>query len=80
MQIKWNNSKTKCMQFGDVSYAIRQSLVKNEQLIELGEIIEARGLGRNSETEITIADLTGAAIQDLQIATVVFDQIAKSMS
>lgn len=73
------DSRSQCMQFGDVSYAIRQSLVKEEQLIELGEIIEGRALGRNSETEITVADLTGVAIQDLQIAGVVFDQIAKSM-
>lgn len=73
------DSRSQCMQLGDVSYAIRQSLVKEEQLIELGEIIEDRALGRNSETEITVADLTGIAIQDLQIATVVFDQIAKSM-
>lgn len=29
------DSRSQCMQFGDVSYAIRQSLVKEEQLIEL---------------------------------------------
>jgi len=68
------DSRSQCMQFGDVSYAMRQSLVKEGQLIELGEVIEDSSLGRNSETEITVADLTGVAIQDLQIATVVFDQ------
>jgi ornithine cyclodeaminase len=69
------DSRSQCMQFGDVSYAIGQDLIKKERLIELGEVIEDSSLGRNSETEITVADLTGVAIQDLQIAAVVFDQI-----
>lgn len=68
------DSRSQCTQFGDVSYAIKQNLIKEEQLIELGEVIEDNVLGRNSETEITVADLTGVAIQDLQIATIVFDQ------
>ena len=67
------DSRSQCAEFGDVSYAIRQNLLKKERLIELGEVIEDRSIGRNSETEITVADLTGVAIQDLQIATVVFD-------
>lgn len=69
------DSRSQCAEFGDVSYAIRQNLLKKERLIELGEVIEDRSLGRNSETEITVADLTGVAIQDLQIAAVVFGQI-----
>lgn len=69
------DSRSQCAEFGDVSYAIRQNLLKKERLIELGEIIDNSFLGRNSETEITVADLTGVAIQDLQIATVIFDQI-----
>jgi ornithine cyclodeaminase len=69
------DSCIQCMQFGEVSYAIRQGVMKKERLIELGAVIEDHALGRNSETEITIADLTGVAIQDLQIAAAVFDQI-----
>lgn len=68
------DSRSQCAQFGDVSYAIKQKLIKEEQLIELGAVIENSALGRNSETEITVADLTGVAIQDLQIAEIVFDQ------
>jgi ornithine cyclodeaminase/alanine dehydrogenase-like protein (mu-crystallin family) len=30
-------------------------------------------LGRDSETQITVADLTGVAIQDLQIAATLFE-------
>ena len=68
------DSRSQCTQFGDVSYAIRQNLIKGEQLVELGEVIENSAYGRNSETEITVADLTGLAIQDLEIAALVFNQ------
>lgn len=70
------DSRSQCREFGDVSYAIRQKLVKEEKLIELGEVIQNRSLGRTSEAEITIADLTGVAIQDLQIASLVFEKSA----
>lgn len=69
------DSRSQCAEFGDVSYAIRQNLLKKERLIELGEVIEDRSLGRHSEAEITVADLTGVAIQDLQIAAVIYGQI-----
>lgn len=68
------DSRSQCTQFGDVSYAIKQNLIRKEQLVELGEVLEDSSLARNSETEITVADLTGVAIQDLQIAAIVFDQ------
>lgn len=69
------DSRSQCSQFGDVSYALRQNLITNDRLIELGEVIEDGSLCRNSPTEITVADLTGVAIQDLQIATVVFERL-----
>lgn len=68
------DSRSQCAQFGDVSYAIKQNLIQARQLVELGEVIEKRGCGRNAENEITVADLTGVAIQDLQIAATVFEQ------
>ncbi len=38
------------------------------QLIELGEVIANPSLGRENATQITVADLTGLAAQDIQIA------------
>ncbi len=68
------DSRSQCIEMGDVSYAVKQGLIKKEQLIELGEVIMNSSLGRTSETEITVADLTGVAIQDLQIAAVIFEK------
>jgi ornithine cyclodeaminase len=62
------DSRTQCAAFGDSSYAIQQGLIANADLIELGEIIQNGTLGRTDASQITIADLTGVAVQDIQIA------------
>jgi len=62
------DSRKQCAAFGDSSYAIQQGLVTVENLLELGEIIQDRSLRRKDAAQITIADLTGVAVQDIQIA------------
>jgi len=39
--------------------------------LELGHVIKNPGIGRTSEDQITVVDLTGVAIQDIQIAKMV---------
>jgi ornithine cyclodeaminase len=65
------DSRKQCVLYGDSSYAIKQGLIPAADLVELGEIAQNPELGRQSESEITIADLTGVAIQDIQIAKLV---------
>jgi ornithine cyclodeaminase len=43
--------------------------------VELGRVIEDAGLRRASEDEITVADLTGVAVQDIQISAAVWDRL-----
>jgi ornithine cyclodeaminase len=62
------DSCSQCSLFGDTSFALRAGLITSDQMIELGSIIENSSSGRTNEEQITIADLTGIAIQDLQIA------------
>lgn len=62
------DSREQCIAFGDTSYALKEGLIKENQIIEMGEMILNPQYGRVSEDQITIADLTGIAIQDLQIA------------
>jgi len=38
----------------------------------LGEVLEGTKLGRTGSNQITVADLTGVAIQDLVIAEAVY--------
>lgn len=66
------DSKTQCALFGDVSYAIKKGLVGFEKLVELGDVLVDPSLGRTKKKQITVCDLTGIAIQDLQIAETVY--------
>jgi ornithine cyclodeaminase len=42
-------------------------------LVELGDVIAGKAKGRISDDQITIADLTGVAVQDIKIATAVYE-------
>lgn len=68
------DSRVQCAQFGDSSYALKQGWIRRDQLIELGELIEKRNLPRQA-TDITIADLTGVAVQDIAIAELALDRL-----
>jgi ornithine cyclodeaminase len=65
------DSRGQCLQFGDSSFAIRQNWIQPELLVELGELISNEQIRRHSAQDITIADLTGVAVQDIAIADLV---------
>jgi len=60
-----------CQQRGEVFHALKNNKIIKDDIIELGDII-ARGKGRTYKDQVTIADLTGVAIQDIKIAEAVF--------
>jgi ornithine cyclodeaminase len=57
---------------GEIYQALKESCLSAENLIELGEVLEGTKLGRTGPNQITVADLTGVAIQDLVIAEAVY--------
>jgi ornithine cyclodeaminase len=60
---------------GEVFRAVRAGVIGREGLVELGRVIEEPALGRASDEEITVADLTGVAVQDIQISAAVWDRV-----
>jgi ornithine cyclodeaminase len=62
------DSRSQCLDHGEAAHAVRARLRDAAQFVELGEIVAAPTLGRTGADQITIADLTGLAIQDIQIA------------
>jgi ornithine cyclodeaminase len=48
-------------------------LIKGNDLIELGAVIDNPSLGQINSTQITVADLTGLAVQDIQIVKSIID-------
>lgn len=50
-----------------------RGLIGRVDLIELGEIIPRGSKDRTDDTQITIVDLTGVAVQYFKIATSVYE-------
>lgn len=68
------DSITQSIERGDAAHALRKKVIAKTQLIELGTIIGGLKKGRTSDQQITVADLTGLAVQDLQIAKAVYER------
>ena len=57
---------------GEVYKAVSAGAIGRGRLVELGQVISDGKLWRASENEITVADLTGVAVQDIQISKAVW--------
>ena len=66
------DSISQCVDHGELAHAIQAGLLDPSRIVELGTAIGAGSRARTNEEQITIADLTGVAVQDLQIATHVY--------
>jgi ornithine cyclodeaminase len=69
------DSRSQCAKRGEIAKALQQKRVDIASVIELGAIASGRIPGRQSQTDITVADLTGLAVQDLAIASAVLDTL-----
>lgn len=56
---------------GECYRAMQNGMITKDEIHELGEMIVNEDLQRGSKDEITVVDLTGVAIQDIQIAKAV---------
>jgi ornithine cyclodeaminase len=70
------DSRSQCLDHGEAGYAVRAGIVAPERFVELGELATT-GRGRTSEAQITVADLTGVAVQDIAIAQLVYAQLLR---
>lgn len=65
------DSVFQCVDHGECFHAVKSKMIEEDSILELGNVIKNPDLGRTSEDQITLADLTGVAIQDIQIAKMV---------
>jgi ornithine cyclodeaminase len=65
------DSVSQCVDHGECFYAVQGRHIEEGSILELGHVIKNPAIGRTSEDQITVADLTGVAIQDIQIAKMV---------
>ena len=74
------DSISQCLERGEISHALRAGLVRKVDLVELGRVIAGTTEGRTSADEITVADLTGVAVQDIVITKAVYEALGSQES
>lgn len=65
------DSISQCIDHGEIADAVKKRLLQPTQIIEFGRLI--KGGRRMSDQQITLADLTGIATQDIQIAKIIYE-------
>jgi ornithine cyclodeaminase len=67
------DSIEQCRVRGEISKALAAGVLDEARVTELGNVIVDPSLQRTSDRQITVADLTGVAVQDIQISTAVYE-------
>ncbi len=62
---------------GEVAQALRAGSIDEAAVVELGAILAGDASGRTDDDQITVADLTGVAVQDLMIASAVVRDLTR---
>ncbi|MBZ0333997.1 hypothetical protein [Marinobacter sp. AL4B] len=65
------DSISQCVDHGECYSAIKDNKIEESAVLELGDVINNPEKGRTHENQITIADLTGVAVQDIEVANIV---------
>jgi ornithine cyclodeaminase len=71
------DSRTQCIDHGEAGWAVRAGLVDPASLIELGTLLTAP-IAFAAE-DIVVADLTGVAVQDVEIAKSVWSRLTQAL-
>lgn len=68
------DSLSQCFDHGELYYAVKNNIINPDKVIEFGNFIRNKGK-RKDDQQITVADLTGVAVQDIQIAKLIWDKL-----
>ncbi len=69
------DSLPQCATRGELHHALAAGAIGEARIVELGAIVAGAAKGRQTAEEITVADLTGVAVQDIRIAQAVLAAI-----
>jgi ornithine cyclodeaminase len=68
------DSRPQCMERGDIHHALASGVLQAGRVMELGQIVAGTTTARAAD-DITIADLTGVAVQDIALAKAVWQRL-----
>jgi len=66
------DSIVQCIDRGEISHGIKNNIINQDEIAELGNLIDNKKNVSCGENQIIVADLTGVAVQDIQIAKAVY--------
>ncbi len=69
------DSVSQCLERGEIAHAVRSRCLRPDDVVELGAVIAGTARGRTGPEDITVADLTGVAVQDIEIARTVLEAV-----
>jgi ornithine cyclodeaminase len=69
--------KSQCLDHGEISHAYNSGLIEAEKVKNLGAVISDLKFNRDKE-DIVIVDLTGVAIQDIQITKFIYEKLTEN--
>jgi ornithine cyclodeaminase len=58
-----------CVELGEIHHAVDAGVLRADTCVELGAIVVGEARGRETDEQITVADLTGVGAQDAAIAS-----------
>jgi ornithine cyclodeaminase len=73
------DSLAQCKSRGEIFKAVSAGAIGPTKAVELGDVISGKVPGRTSEQQLTIADLTGVAVQDIQISVSVLAALNQAL-
>lgn len=68
------DSINQCRDYGEIHQALQVGAITEERIVELGRSL-INDAKRQNDTQLTVAVLTGVAVQDIQIATAVLNDL-----
>ncbi|MEM7798431.1 MAG: ornithine cyclodeaminase family protein, partial [Chloroflexota bacterium] len=69
------DSMPQAMSRGEIFQALKAGAIEKEKVVELGQILLGNHPGRTSDDQLTVADLTGVAVQDINITKAVYKHL-----
>ena len=72
------DSISQVIERGECQHAFQAGLILSTDMVELGAVIAGHAPGRQNDDQVTIADLTGVAVQDIQITRAVYEAVTAS--
>ena len=72
------DSLSQCRERGEISKALAEGVIEEKHIIELGNYISNPLLPKRDNKTISVVDLTGVAVQDIQIAAAVCQKLMQT--